>query len=67
LSIRQGARSKLQSEQNLIGIVAVQPNATPIWLCLFSSNKIEILLILPENELHQQKVAFSLPDLAVCV
>jgi hypothetical protein len=42
--------------------IAVQPNATSVWLYIFSSNRIEIFLVLPENKLHQQKVADSLAD-----
>jgi hypothetical protein len=40
-------------EQNLIGVVAIQPNATSVWLYLFSLNRIKIVLVLPENEAYQ--------------
>jgi hypothetical protein len=33
----------------------------------FSSNRIEILLIIPENESHQQKVAYPLAASVVFV
>jgi hypothetical protein len=36
-----------------------------VWPYLFSSNKIEILLILPENESHEQKVTYFLTDSVV--
>jgi hypothetical protein len=51
--------------QNLIDIVAAHPNATSVWLYLFSSNKIKILLVLPENESPQRKVACSHANSAV--
>jgi hypothetical protein len=46
----------------LIGIIAVQPNAISVWQYLFASNRIEIISVPPENESHQQKVAYSLAD-----
>jgi hypothetical protein len=32
------------------------------WLYRFASDKIEILLVFPENESRQQKAAYSLAD-----
>jgi hypothetical protein len=48
----------------LVGAVAVQPNATSVQLYPFSWNRIEIFLVLPERESHQQKAADSLADSA---
>jgi hypothetical protein len=48
--------------QNLIPIVAGQPNATSVWLYLLFSNRIETLLVLLENESHQSKGAGALAD-----
>jgi hypothetical protein len=45
----------------------VHPKASSVSQCFFSSNGIEILLVLPENESHQQKGAFSLADLGFFV
>jgi hypothetical protein len=53
--------------QNLIGTVAIQPNATSVSPYLFSSNKIETFLVLPENKSHQQKIADSVAHSAVFV
>jgi hypothetical protein len=50
------------AEQNLIPVVAVQSNAPSVWQYLFSSNRIEVILVLPENEPHQQKITDSLAD-----
>jgi hypothetical protein len=52
--------SDFPKQHGLIGIVAVQPNATSSSLSLFSLNRIGILLILPENESSQRQVAYSL-------
>jgi hypothetical protein len=43
----------------------VQSNGTSIWPYPFSSNSIEILLVLPENESRQQEVADSFADSVV--
>jgi hypothetical protein len=55
----------IRNRTKRIGIIAVQPNATSGWRYLVSSNRIEIPLVRPENELHQQKVAYSLADSVV--
>jgi hypothetical protein len=67
-SSRASARGHLKKTlvpQNLISIVATQPNATSVWLYLFSSNRIEFLLVLAESESRQQKVTYSLADSVV--
>jgi hypothetical protein len=46
----------------LIGIVAVGSNANSVWPYLFSLNRIEIFLVLPENESRRQTVAYHLAD-----
>jgi hypothetical protein len=51
--------------QNLIGNVAVQPNTTSVWLYLFSSNGIKILLALPENESGQKTPVYCLANSVV--
>jgi hypothetical protein len=50
-----GRTQAAESIDPFIGIDALQSNVTSVWLYLFSSNRIEIFLVLPENESHQQK------------
>jgi hypothetical protein len=51
--------------RNLIGLIEGRPNGISVWLYLFSWNRTEIVLVLPQNESHRQRAAYCLSDSVV--